>query len=117
MSRLTAKRCNGIKDGYWSSAKKDELIQRLGEYEDLGLGPKALKELKTAAGVNVLYLCDKRACDGNCKNSFCQHTRNPEHAKNFYKMNGAYWENDELPREPAANETAAAFMEEEAQCK
>ena len=34
MQRLTAQRVNGIKTGYWSAAKKDELIQRLGELED-----------------------------------------------------------------------------------
>ena len=32
--RLTARRVNGIKTGYWSAAKKDDLIQRLGELED-----------------------------------------------------------------------------------
>lgn len=30
MERLTAQRCNGIKTGYWSPAKKDDLVQRLG---------------------------------------------------------------------------------------
>lgn len=32
--KLTFERCNGIKTGYWSSAKKDELVQKLGEIED-----------------------------------------------------------------------------------
>lgn len=32
--RLTHKRCNGIKSGYWSPAKKDDLIDRLAEYEN-----------------------------------------------------------------------------------
>lgn len=31
--KLTSERCNGIKAGYWSPAKKDELIQRLGVIE------------------------------------------------------------------------------------
>ena len=39
MERLTAQRCNGIKTGYWSPAKKDDLVQRLGPYEDIGLEP------------------------------------------------------------------------------
>lgn len=30
MERLTAQRCSGIKTGYWSTAKKEELVQRLG---------------------------------------------------------------------------------------
>lgn len=42
MERLTAQRCSGIKSGYWSTAKKDELIQRLGQYEDIGLTPEEI---------------------------------------------------------------------------
>lgn len=33
--RLTSKRCNGIKEGYWSPNTKEELVQRLAEYEDM----------------------------------------------------------------------------------
>ena len=43
MERLTAQRCSGIKSGYWSTAKKDELIQRLGQYEDTGYTPEEIK--------------------------------------------------------------------------
>lgn len=42
MERLTAQRCSGIKSGYWSTAKKDELVQRLGQYEDTGLTPEEI---------------------------------------------------------------------------
>ena len=49
MNRLTSKRCNGIKTGYWSPAKKDELVQRLGLYEDTGLEPEQIKRLKADA--------------------------------------------------------------------
>lgn len=42
MERLTSQRCSGIKSGYWSTAKKDELIQRLGQYEDIGLTPEEI---------------------------------------------------------------------------
>lgn len=45
MQRLTSKRVNGIKSGYWSPAKKDELVQRLGEYEDTELEPREIKKL------------------------------------------------------------------------
>ena len=45
MDRLTAQRCSGIKSGYWSTAKKDELVQRLGQYEDTGLTPDQIREL------------------------------------------------------------------------
>lgn len=53
MERLTAQRCNGIKTGYWSPAKKDDLVQRLGPYEDIDLEPaeivKRLKDAEKAA--------------------------------------------------------------------
>ena len=51
MERLTAQRCSGIKSGYWSTAKKDELVQRLGqyeEYEDTGLTPEEIRRMKDA---------------------------------------------------------------------
>ena len=51
MERLTHERVNGIKTGYWSTAKKDNLIQRLGEYEDTELDPKQIEELKRYANV------------------------------------------------------------------
>lgn len=43
MERLTHKRSNGIKSGYWSPAKKEELVQRLATYEDTGATPEQLK--------------------------------------------------------------------------
>ena len=46
MERLTAPRCSGIKSGYWSTAKKDELVQRLGQYEDTGPTPEEIRELR-----------------------------------------------------------------------
>lgn len=46
MKRLTSKRVNGIKTGYWSASKKDELVTRLAEYEDTGLEPAEVLQLK-----------------------------------------------------------------------
>ena len=43
--RLTLKRVNGIKHGYWSPAKKDELIERLAAYENTGLSPEEIIDL------------------------------------------------------------------------
>lgn len=45
--RLTAERVNGIKKGYWTTAKKDELVQRLGRYEDTGLTPEEIQDMKS----------------------------------------------------------------------
>lgn len=42
MNRLTSKRVNGIKTGYWSPSKKEELVQRLAVYEDTGLEPEEI---------------------------------------------------------------------------
>ena len=47
--KLTSKRCNGIKSGYWSAAKKDDLTQKLGQIEDGS--EKLISEI----------------CDGYCK--------------------------------------------------
>lgn len=47
--RLTHKRANGIKDGYWSAATKERLVQRLAEYEDTGLAPWEIRQLLAAA--------------------------------------------------------------------
>ena len=49
MERLTHERVNGIKSGYWSAAKKDELIARLAEYEDTGKTPEEIKEFESIA--------------------------------------------------------------------
>ena len=46
MNRLTQKRVNGIKTGYWSTSKKDDLVARLAEYEDTGLEPAEMPQLK-----------------------------------------------------------------------
>ena len=45
--RLTHKRANGIKDGYWSAATKERLVQRLDAYEDTGLEPLEIMQLLT----------------------------------------------------------------------
>ena len=47
MTRLTHARVNGIKSGYWSPSKKEELVQRLAAYEDTGLEPEKIKGVKS----------------------------------------------------------------------
>lgn len=47
--RLTHKRANGIKDGYWSAATKERLVQRLAAYENTGLEPREIMQLLAAA--------------------------------------------------------------------
>lgn len=42
MNRLTHHRENGIKEGYWSPATKEELVQRLAMYENTGLEPEEI---------------------------------------------------------------------------
>ena len=45
MERLTHKRVNGIKTGYWSPSKKQDLVDRLSEYEDTGLTPEQIRQI------------------------------------------------------------------------
>ena len=45
MERLTHERNNGIKTGYWSPNKKDELVSALAAYENTGLTPEQIREL------------------------------------------------------------------------
>lgn len=44
--RLTHERCSGIKSGYWSQRKKQDLIDRLAMYENTGLSPDEVIRLK-----------------------------------------------------------------------
>ena len=46
MERLTHKRSNGIKTGYWSPEKKDALVERLASYENTGLTPDEIEQMK-----------------------------------------------------------------------
>ena len=49
MERLTHERANGIKTGYWSPSNKQDLIDRLAAYEDIGLMPDDVKRMVEAA--------------------------------------------------------------------
>lgn len=46
MKRLTHKRENGIKTGYWSPEKKETLVNTLAAYENTGLTPDQIAALK-----------------------------------------------------------------------
>lgn len=54
MQRLTHARSNGIKTGYWSPNKKEELVCRLAEYEDTGLTPQEIYSLKASTIMKVI---------------------------------------------------------------
>ena len=47
--RMTHQRASGIKAGYWSPNKKEELVQRLAAYEDTGLEPREIQALAAAS--------------------------------------------------------------------
>ena len=47
--RMTHQRASGIKTGYWSPNKKEELVQRLAAYEDTGLEPQEVQALAAAS--------------------------------------------------------------------
>ena len=46
MNRLTHERSNGIRSGYWSPNKKEELVHRLAAYENTGLEPEEVIEMQ-----------------------------------------------------------------------
>lgn len=46
IERLTHKRVNGIREGYWSPNKKQDLIDRLAAYENTGVDPEQIRDLK-----------------------------------------------------------------------
>ncbi len=70
MERLTHPRNSGIKTGYWSPNKKDELVERLAAYEDTGLTPEEIERLKEQhRWIPVeerLEVCSD-ICDNYCK--------------------------------------------------
>lgn len=53
MERLTHKRNNGIKEGYWSPNKKEELVARLAQYENTGLTPEEIAKLQHKGNTNA----------------------------------------------------------------
>lgn len=53
MQRLTHERSNGIKTGYWSPEKKEDLVARLAEYENTGLAPDEIESLNEFEGSNT----------------------------------------------------------------
>ena len=50
MKRMTHERNSGIKRGYWSPDKKEDLVQRLAAYESTGLDPEEIMEGKMLTG-------------------------------------------------------------------
>lgn len=55
LTRLTHKRESGMKSGYWTPNRKEELVERLAEYEDLEEQNRLLK-LPCAVGDMVYVL-------------------------------------------------------------
>lgn len=51
--RLTHACGSGIKLGYWSSHKKDELIERLAAYEDTGVTPEQIRAMLKAGALGL----------------------------------------------------------------
>lgn len=64
MERLTHPRSSGIKTGYWSPNKKDELVERPAEYENIGLTPEDIVRLndfeKSQIGILLAELGKER---------------------------------------------------------
>lgn len=85
MNRLTHERCNGIKTGYWSPEKKDELVNALAAYENTGLTPDQIMELKerdTAMQIKEIHLdeyyCPACGAENNCNQRIVEDRFCPE---------------------------------------
>lgn len=71
MKDMTAERCSGIKSGYWSAEKKEDLVQQLGLYEHQVLSPAKIEQflklrtrLKGAREiVELANECGRQVCD------------------------------------------------------
>lgn len=79
--RLTRARCNGIKIGYWSMARKDELVQRLGKYEDICEDPDELRQQIAELEHRIDELIDPQAA---------QECRKAEQERIDYDIAAAY---------------------------
>ncbi len=51
---INTSRSSGIKTGYWSPNKKDELVERLTAYEDTDLTPQEIYSLKAGTILKAL---------------------------------------------------------------
>ena len=54
MQKRTHPRSSGIKTGYWSPNKKDELVAALAAYENTELTPQEIYELKAGTILKVI---------------------------------------------------------------
>ena len=64
--RMTSERVNGIKSGYWSSARKEELVQRLAEYENIGTVEKCREAVEKQKPMNPKIHKDRFSNTYNC---------------------------------------------------
>ena len=85
MKRLTRERCNGIKTGYWSPEKKEDLVNALAAYENTGLTPDQIMELKerdTAMQIKEIHLdeyyCPACGAENNCNQGIVEDRFCPE---------------------------------------
>lgn len=60
IDRLTHKRVNGIKTGYWSAASKEAVVQRLAEYENTGFTPAGIDALRKEMPAPAWTPCSER---------------------------------------------------------
>ena len=85
MNRLTHERCNGIKTGYWSPEKKEDRVNALAAYENTGLTPDQIMELKerdTAMQIKEIHLdeyyCPACGAENNCNQRIVEDRFCPE---------------------------------------
>lgn len=99
MDRMTLERVNGIKTGYWSPNKKEELVQRLAAYENTGLEPRHVQEL-----LKKLKKLQLKSCEDiePASKEFLDECR--EVAKKYRKKNDGWIPVDKRDHMPEAGE-------------
>ena len=63
---MTNERVNGIKSGYWSPSRKEELVQRLAEYENIGTVEKCREAVEKQKPMNPKIHKDRFSNTYNC---------------------------------------------------
>jgi hypothetical protein len=65
---------------------------------------RRLEDVSSKNPAQIAYICDEQACADGCINSYCHHTCDIRHARNFeYLGEGRYFEKLEEPDEKTDN--------------
>lgn len=106
LTRLTHKRESGMKSGYWTPNRKEELVERLAEYEDLEEQNQLLK-LPCAVGDTIYTIYSDE------DSSFIEEPKVVEVSTHRVWIDSAYFDYDDFGKTVfLAREDAEAALKE-----